>query len=175
MAEYFALFETAIGRSAIAWGERGLLSLLLPEISEQATRARLTRRLPLASESAPPDDIRRTIDAISALLHGERVDLTSVALDLSGIPAFDQRVYEIARTIPAGQTLSYGDVARRLGDPIHARAVGQALGRNRFPIVVPCHRVLAADGGLGGFSAHGGAETKRRMLIIEGAVLALDL
>jgi methylated-DNA-[protein]-cysteine S-methyltransferase len=117
----------------------------------------------------------RAIDGITALLRGERVDLTDVVLDVDGLPELHRRVYELARTIPPGQTRTYGDIAARLERSGDARVVGEALGRNPFPVVVPCHRVLAASGKLGGFSAHGGAATKRRMLIIEGALLELAL
>ena len=96
------------------------------------------------------------IDGIVALLRGEKRDLREIALDLDGVPDFNRRVYELARTIPPGSTLTYGEIARRLASPGTARAVGQALGQNPWPIVVPCHRVLAADGGMGGFSAPGG-------------------
>lgn len=118
---------------------------------------------------APPPTARAAIDGIAALLRGEARDLASVALDLDGLPGFDRRVYELARSIPPGQTLSYGEIAARLGAPAAAREVGQALGRNPFPIIVPCHRVTAAGGRLGGFSAAGGAATKRRLLAIEEA------
>src|SRR6185369_12156432 len=101
--------------------------------------------------------VERAILGITALLRGEAIDLAFVTLDLSRVPPFERRVYEVARTIAPGKTRTYGEIARELGDdPAAARAVGQALGRNPFPIVVPCHRVLAAAGGLGGFSAHGG-------------------
>ena len=110
-----------------------------------------------------------------ALLRGERIGLDDVALDMEDVLEFHRRVFELARTIPAGRTSTYGELATQLGDPGSARAVGEALGRNPFPIVVPCHRVLAASGKLGGFSAHGGTDTKRRMLIIEGALLELEL
>jgi methylated-DNA-[protein]-cysteine S-methyltransferase len=109
------------------------------------------------------------IDTIIALLSGEKRDLSGATLDLSGVPDFNQQVYAIARNIPAGATLSYGDIATRLGDRNLARDVGEAMGRNPFPIIVPCHRVLAAGGKLGGFSAFGGVATKVRMLEIEGA------
>ena len=112
---------------------------------------------------------------MTALLGGERVDLADVALDMADVAPFHQRVYEQTRAIPAGATSTYGEIAARIGDPGNARAVGEALGRNPFPIIVPCHRVLAASGKLGGFSAFGGAMTKRRMLIIEGALLELEL
>jgi methylated-DNA-[protein]-cysteine S-methyltransferase len=115
--------------------------------------------------------VQGTIASIVALLRGERADLTCAELDLQGIPPFDQRVYQIARAIPPGETISYGQLAARLGEADAARAVGQALGRNPFPLVVPCHRVVAAGGHLGGFSARGGAITKLRLLQIEGAVL----
>lgn len=106
-----------------------------------------------------------------ALLRGEPRDLRDLPLELDGLPEFQRRVYEIARTIPPGSTLSYGELARRMGVPGAARAVGQALGKNPFPIVVPCHRVLAAGGKMGGFSAAGGVSTKARMLRIEKALL----
>ena len=167
---HFAVFETAIGPCAVAWGSRGILAVLLPERSERATRARLLRKVPDALEAPPPPDVRRAVDGIVALLAGEARDLSGVALDMEEVPAFNRRVYEVARTIGQGRTLSYGEIARRLGDPGLARDVGQALGQNPFPIVVPCHRVLAAGGKLGGFSARGGAATKLRLLEIEGAL-----
>ena len=163
----YTLFDTAVGRCGIAWGERGVLGVLLPEASEEATRLRLLRRYPRALEAAPADAVRRARDKIAALLNGEARDLSDVVLDMSGVPEFERRVYEVARTIPPGAVLTYGEIARRLGEPGLARAVGQALGRNPFPIVVPCHRVLAAGGKSGGFSAPGGIATKRRLLAIE--------
>jgi methylated-DNA-[protein]-cysteine S-methyltransferase len=163
------LFDTAIGRLGLAWGERGVLGVQLPEASEGATRARLRRRFPGASEAEPPPAVARARDGIAALLRGEPVDLSSVVLDLTGVAAFERRVYEVARGIAPGRTLSYGEIAKRLGAPGEARAVGEALGRNPFPILVPCHRVLAAGGRLGGFSARGGVATKRRLLALEGA------
>jgi methylated-DNA-[protein]-cysteine S-methyltransferase len=170
-ASGFALFDTAIGRCAIAWGDRGVAGVQLPEAGEADTRARMLHRFPAAGETPPPAEVQRAIDRITALLRGEASDLSTVALDMDGLPEFHCRVYEAARTIPPGKTLSYGDVARRVGAPGAARAVGQALGRNPFPIVVPCHRVLAAGGKIGGFSAQGGVATKKRMLAIEGAPL----
>jgi methylated-DNA-[protein]-cysteine S-methyltransferase len=165
----FALFDTAIGRCAIAWGEGGITGVQLPEASEAATRARIRRRFPQAREAIPPDAVRQAIDSIVALLRGEARDLSTVTLDMDDVPAFHRRVYEIARSIPPGATLSYGEIAARLGEPGAARAVGQALGRNPFAIIVPCHRVLAAGGKSGGFSANGGTTTKLRLLTIEGA------
>jgi methylated-DNA-[protein]-cysteine S-methyltransferase len=169
----WSLFDTPIGRCAIAWSERGVAGVQLPEASEAETRGRVVRRVPRAVEAEPPPAVRHAIEGIVALLAGQRTpaaELAFVELDLRGIPAFERRVYEVARTLRPGETSSYGEVARKLGDPSAARAVGGALGRNPFPLVVPCHRVLAADGGLGGFSASGGATLKRKLLQIEGAL-----
>jgi methylated-DNA-[protein]-cysteine S-methyltransferase len=165
----FALFDTALGRCAVAWGARGILGVQLPEAHDGLIRSRMKRRFAGSGEAVPPPAVRRAIDAIVALLAGRPADLSGVALDMERTPEFDRRVYAIARGIGPGATLGYGEVAARLGDPALARAVGQALGRNPFAIVVPCHRVLAADGRLGGFSARGGAATKQRLLLIEGA------
>jgi methylated-DNA-[protein]-cysteine S-methyltransferase len=165
----YCLFDTAIGACAIAWGERGLKGLQLPEADAARTRTRMARRYPDAVEAPPPDEVLEAIAAIAALTAGEPRDLTAIRLDMEGLGTLPRGVYEIARTIPPGQTLTYGEIAKRLGDPLHARAVGEALGRNPFAIVVPCHRVLAAGGKLGGFSANGGVVTKLRLLEIEGA------
>ena len=168
----FTLFDTAIGRCGIVWGERGIAGVQLPEERDSETRARLRRRFPETREVPPARDVKRAIDAIVALLDGQAVDLGALALDMEAVPEFHRRVYDVARTIPRGATLTYGEIARRLDEPGSARAVGQALGKNPFAIVVPCHRVLAAGGKPGGFSATGGAKTKLRMLAIEGAAVA---
>jgi methylated-DNA-[protein]-cysteine S-methyltransferase len=168
---WYALFDTSLGTCAIAWGERGIVRTYLPEPSAEAVRARLLRRLPDVHEAVPPDDVRRAIGEISRLLEGEPIDLTWVRLDDENVPELHRRVYAATRAIHPGSTLTYGEIARRLGDASLARAVGEALGRNPFPIVVPCHRVLAAGGRTGGFSARGGTETKMQLLRIEGAVL----
>jgi methylated-DNA-[protein]-cysteine S-methyltransferase len=165
----FALFDTAIGVAGIVWSERGIAGVQLPEASGSATRARLLRRFAGAQEAPPPPDVQRAIDGMVALLRGEQADLTGIALDAEDRPAFNRRVHDIARTIPAGKTLTYGEVAERLGDRTLAREVGQALGQNPTPLIVPCHRVLAAGGKTGGFSASGGVVTKLRLLTIEGA------
>jgi methylated-DNA-[protein]-cysteine S-methyltransferase len=170
MTKSFAIFETAIGPCGIAWGERGIAAVQLPEANEQKTRARLLRRFPAAREAPPSPEVQRAIDGIVALLKGEASDLSAFALDMEDLPAFNRRVYEVARAIPAGATLSYGEIAARLGEPPQvARDVGQALGQNPIPIIVPCHRVLAANGKPGGFSASGGVTTKLRLLTIERA------
>lgn len=170
----YCLFDTAIGACAIAWGERGLKGVQLPEADAERTRARMARRYPDAVEAPATDEVREAIAAITALTAGEPRDLGAIRLDMEGLETLPRGVYEIARTIPPGQTLTYGEIAKRLGDPLYARAVGEALGRNPFAIVVPCHRVLAAGGKLGGFSANGGVVTKLRLLQIEGAQLGDD-
>ena len=167
----YALFPTALGVCGLAWNERGLTAVLLPEADEAKTRARLRRRAPDAEEASPPPQVRDAIAAIVALLQGEPRDLSAVPLDRDALPEFEARVYAVAQRIPPGETLTYGEVAARIGEPGQAQAVGQALGRNPWPIVVPCHRVVAAGGKLHGFSAPGGLDTKRRMLAIEGSSL----
>ena len=142
----------------------------LPGSDDAAIRRRIRRGRPGAEESAPPPAIATAIERITRLFEGEPDDLTGIALDTAGVPEFNRRVFAVTRTIPPGETLSYGEVAARIGERSAAQAVGRALGSNPFPIIVPCHRVVAADGRLTGFSAPGGIDTKRRMLEIEGAM-----
>jgi methylated-DNA-[protein]-cysteine S-methyltransferase len=163
------IFDTQIGPCGIAWGDRGVIAVQLPEGDEAKTRARLLLRCPHAREATPPTAVQDAIEGIMSLLRGEARDLSAILLDMDGLPSFDRRVYEVARTIAPGATLSYGEISARLGARDLAREVGQALGRNPFPIVVPCHRVLAAGGKAGGFSANGGITTKLRLLTIEHA------
>jgi len=167
----FALFETAIGACGIAWSASGLLGLQLPEGSEAAALARLRRRFPGLAQSPPPAAATR----IAAFLAGAPDDFADLPLDTSGLGAFDSAVYRETKAIPAGTTATYGEIAARIGDPGQARAVGQALGRNPWPIVIPCHRVTGADGKMGGFSAPGGRTTKLKLLEIEGALAAESL
>jgi methylated-DNA-[protein]-cysteine S-methyltransferase len=165
----FTIFDTALGACGIAWGPDGIAAVRTPEAGEGDIRARLTRRFPNAREQAPPPEVARVIADIVALMRGEARDFGYVTLDLAATPAFNRRVYDIARTIPFGETRTYGEIATALGDKLLAREVGTALGQNPFPIVVPCHRVLAANGKSGGFSAPGGVTTKMRLLSVERA------
>jgi methylated-DNA-[protein]-cysteine S-methyltransferase len=165
-------FNTAIGRCGVAWSERGLLAVQLPAASDERTFARVVQHAPDAREAPMPGDVQRACDAMTALLEGESPDLTFIALDTTNVPSFNQQVYEITRAIPHGETRTYGEIARQLGDVALSRAVGQALGQNPLTIVVPCHRVLAANGKTGGFSATGGVTTKFKMLAIEKARIA---
>ncbi|MGU9980825.1 methylated-DNA--[protein]-cysteine S-methyltransferase [Phreatobacter sp. HK31-P] len=163
------LFETAIGAVGIAWGDRGIVAGNLPEASPEATRRRLLARHPDLPEAEPPAIVRSVIDRIVALIAGHAVDLSDAPLDRTGLPDFHARVYDVALSIKPGETLTYGEVAKRIGEPGAAQAVGQALGKNPWPIIVPCHRVLAAGGRTGGFSANGGVDTKLKLLSIERA------
>jgi len=168
----FAIFETSLGWAAVGWTPAGLAAVRLPQTRRDSVLAALKRRLPDACEADPPPSIAAVIADIRRLLSGGRPDFADAPLDLDGTPDFNARVYAVARSIPPGETLTYGEVAERLGDKRLAREVGQALGQNPWPIVVPCHRVTAAGGKLGGFSAPGGAATKLRLLAIEGAPAA---
>jgi methylated-DNA-[protein]-cysteine S-methyltransferase len=168
----FALFDTAIGRCGVAWSARGIARIALPEASSAATRHRLSLGPPDAAEALPPPAIEAAIALIVQHVAGEPAALETLVLDMDGVPAFHRQVYAVARTIPSGHTVSYGALAATLGKPGAARAIGQAMGKNPFPIVVPCHRVLAANRAAGGFSAHGGVETKARLLAAEGVRLA---
>jgi methylated-DNA-[protein]-cysteine S-methyltransferase len=163
------LFDTPIGACGIAWAQQQIVAVQLPESTREGTLARMRRHTGAAPEAEPPAFVQDAIRRIQGLLSGERDDLADLPLDMADVPPFHQKVYALARAIPPGEILTYGEVAKRLGDPGASRAVGQALGHNRFAPVVPCHRVLAAGGRSGGFSAEGGTETKLRLLEIEKA------
>ncbi len=167
----YASFETPVGECGIAWNGHGVVAIRLPEDGAGATLRRLRDTYTGADESIPPLAVRRAIDGMRALMGGERPDLSSITLEMDGVSPFHRRVYETARDIPVGTTLTYGELALEAGSPGAARAVGQALGRNPFAIVVPCHRVTAAGGKVGGFSATGGVAVKVRLLELEGTPL----
>lgn len=168
MTAGYAIFETAIGPCGIAWTAAGICAVALPDAASPAARARLAQRSG-GDETALPPAIAATVADIVALLNGTPHDLMDAGLDLNGVGDFEQKVYALARAIPPGETRTYGALARDLGDVALSRAVGQTLGANPFPIIVPCHRILAASGRTGGFSAPGGVDTKMRMLSIERA------
>jgi methylated-DNA-[protein]-cysteine S-methyltransferase len=165
----YALFATSIGHCAIAWNARGLTSLQLPAASREATARLMRTRSRGTALRRPPPFVRAAIRAIRALLAGRPQDLSRLPVDLEGLPPFQRRVYERMRSLRPGETCSYGELARRAGSAGAARAVGQAMRRNPLPLVIPCHRVLAAGGTIGGFSAPGGTRTKERLLAIERA------
>jgi methylated-DNA-[protein]-cysteine S-methyltransferase len=166
---HLTLFATAIGPCALIWQGEAIIGAQLPERDDMAAMRRLRARFPDADETDPPSFIEAAMADIVALLSGEKRDLSHLPIALDAVPAFNRRVYEVALTIPPGETLTYGELAARIGEPGAARAVGVALGQNPFAPIVPCHRVLAASGKTGGFSAEGGVETKLRMLTIEKA------
>lgn len=168
----FALFDTAIGVCGIVWNEIGLAGTALPDRDPETLRERLIRRWPQAVEAEPSGQAAEAVAAIQSLMIDGRTDLTSLKLDETGLSDFLKRVYAAARAVPPGQTRTYGEIARAAGAPGEARAVGQAMGKNPWPIVVPCHRVMGADGRLTGFSAPGGVETKLKLLSIEQARLS---
>ncbi|MES2633673.1 MAG: methylated-DNA--[protein]-cysteine S-methyltransferase [Pseudomonadota bacterium] len=172
--EGFALFPTAIGHCAIAWRGDVIVGVQLPEAHEVAGRDRMARRFPALGEALPPEWIVRAIVRVTSLLEGSRDDLADLPLDMGAVPDFNRRVFEIARAIPVGRTMTYGEIALQLGDLGLSRAVGQALGHNPFAPVVPCHRILGAGNSGTGFSATGGVATKLKMLEIEGAQLGCD-
>lgn len=167
----FTLFASPIGTCGIGWSEAGIVAFQLPARSAAATRALLLRTMGEAEAAPPPPAIADAIRRILALFAGAQDDLHDVPVDLAGMSAFDRSVYREARKIPPGHTMTYGALAARIGAPGAARAVGAALGRNPVAVIVPCHRVLAAGGKAGGFSAPGGVATKRRLLEMEGALV----
>ena len=168
-ASAFTIFSTPIGACAISWANRGIVGVQLPQANETDLRTRIGRIHPAAICSRPPDNILVVITQMIGLLNGDPNDLIEAVLDMDDLPAFDRSAYEILRTVPPGKTITYGELARRVGDTQAARAVGRAMGSNPFPIIVPCHRVLGSDGRMGGFSANGGIVTKARLLSIERA------
>jgi methylated-DNA-[protein]-cysteine S-methyltransferase len=167
----YHVFETVIGWAGIAWGDQGLIGAHLPEADASVARRSFARRFPGVVESELPAELAGVVEGVRALMRGEKADLSGARLDIGRVPEFNAKVYEIARTIPAGETLTYGDIAVKLGGKLLAREVGAALGANPWPIIVPCHRVTAAGGKPGGFTARGGVNTKLKLLEIEGAAV----
>jgi methylated-DNA-[protein]-cysteine S-methyltransferase len=165
----YAVFDTGLGRCGIAWGEVGIVGVQLPEAREIETRRRVLQQYPEARELHPPAGVERAIERITALLRGQPADLSHVRLDMSAIKNFNQRVYALTRAIPHGETRTYSELAAGLKLPGAVHSVAEALGRNPFVIIVPCHRVLEAGGDPGRSSPNAGAISKRRLLSIEGA------
>ncbi len=165
----WSVFETALGPCGIAWTSRGLLRLQLPEASREATRRRLLAGLPEAEEDARGAPwVRSLVKRVRLHLSGRPQDFAGVPVDFADASPASCAVWRAARRVAAGRTASYGELARAIGKPGGARAVGSAMSRNPVALVVPCHRIVAANGGLGGFSARGGPATKRRLLALEG-------
>ena len=178
----YCLFETPLGACGIAWRQPAdsdsgpiVSAVQLPEGTSKRTESRIVRKAGLAKPSAPPPEIADVIEKIRRHLQGEIQDFRDVEVDLTGVEAFAREVYKAAREIPAGQTRTYGEIAKAIGQPGAAQEVGQAMSQNPIPIIVPCHRVSAANGKLGGFSAPGGRATKLKLLALEGAPVNLSL
>jgi methylated-DNA-[protein]-cysteine S-methyltransferase len=175
MGTSYVAVETAFGAFGLTWTDAGIDRTWLHAGTVARAREQILRAYPGALESDPPPTIAAAIGEVQSLLSGKQVDLLSAHLDMTEVPDFDRRVYELARTIRPGSTMTYGEIAKALGEePMRARDVGVALARNRFAPIVPCHRVVAAGGKLGGYSAPGGTETKRRLLQLEGTVVASE-
>jgi methylated-DNA-[protein]-cysteine S-methyltransferase len=171
-APNFATFETALGFVAIAWAGRAVIGLRLPMREDTAARQAMQRRFPDAERASPSPEIARVIEAIKRYFAGAEIDFSDVEIDLGAQEPFFGRVYDRVRKLRWGETATYGAIARELSaDPRAARDVGQAMSANPIPLIVPCHRVLAAGNRIGGFSAPGGSHAKAKMLEIEGVRL----
>ncbi len=166
---HYQFFDTALGVCAVLWRDALITRIMLPALGEDRLLAAIARVQPAAEESTPSAPVSTVIAKIAALTRGAPQDFAGAPLDRSEIEPFAARVYEALGKVSFGETTTYGAIAEELGDQSLSRAVGAALGANPFPIVIPCHRVTGARGAIGGFSAPGGAETKRRLLEIEGA------
>lgn len=165
----FSVFETAAGFCGIAWSDAGITRFMLPSSTAQATEQNLQRRLPGARSGTPPAHVVAAIDAAKRYFAGEQMDFSDLQLDLAAQGEFFRKIYAALRRVGWGQTTTYGALAKEAGaGPQAAREVGQAMARNPVPLIIPCHRVLAAGNKLGGFSAPGGQSTKERMLELEG-------
>jgi methylated-DNA-[protein]-cysteine S-methyltransferase len=168
----YLVFETDLGHCAIAWGEGGVVRFQLPVGGAEAATRTLLRRIPHAKADKPPQEVAAAVAAIKRYFQGEKVDFSFIRVDLGEQDELFTHVYACARRLSWGQTTTYGVLAKQVGGgPETARDVGQAMARNPVPLIIPCHRVLAAGGKLGGFSAPGGSSTKRRMLELEGVAL----
>jgi methylated-DNA-[protein]-cysteine S-methyltransferase len=168
MGRGYTIFDTAVGRCGIVWSDAGIVAVHLPEAREIDTRRRVYQLYPDARDVRPPTNTEIAIEGIVALLRGHASELRDVTLDTLGIHIFNQRVYEFTRAVPRGETRTYGEIAARLGAPSAAHSVAQAIAKNPFLIIVPCHRVLEAGGYADKISPNGGTISKRHLLSIEG-------
>jgi methylated-DNA-[protein]-cysteine S-methyltransferase len=169
MGAGFTTFPTSVGQCGVAWSDAGITRVYLPEGTTDQLHAQLERELAPAVSATPRPAVQEAIARMTSLLDGQPDDLRDIEIDVADRSEFARRVWDLTRLVAPGQTTTYGEIAHQLGTPNAAREVGQALGHNPVPIIVPCHRVLGAGGRLVGFSAPGGVETKLRMLGIEGA------
>lgn len=170
MGVAYTVFDTAVGRCAIAWGQNGILGVQLADVREIETRRRLLRQFPEARELSPPADVQYFIDSIGIALRGQFAELSDIPLDMSNLSPFDCRIYEMVRRIPRGETRTRAEIATQVGSPGIVHSLAQALARNPFALVVPCHRVLESAGRIDGIPTNGGAMTRARLLSLEGAL-----
>ncbi len=168
MFEY-RIFATRVGYLAIVASRRGLCRVYLPHGSRRVLGARIRRDFPQAVES--PRLMGRLVEALQRYFAGRPVRF-DVPLDTRGASTFELAVWRACRRIEYGQVATYKQLAERVGRPGGARAIGMAMRRNRWPIVVPCHRVIRSDGRPGGYSGPGGEDFKLRLLKMEGARVA---
>jgi methylated-DNA-[protein]-cysteine S-methyltransferase len=170
MAEprHYHLFQTELGLCGIAWSDDGITRFRLPDPDRDAAEQQLSAK---AEPQPPPAHIKAAIAQAERYFAGERIDFTGIGLDLSGVDPFRRTIYGTLRAVSWGETVTYGELAKRAGSPGTAQDVGVAMARNPVPLIIPCHRVLAAGGKLGGFSAPGRTETKQRMLALEGVFI----
>ena len=166
----YSVFDTGVGRCGIVWSDAGVVGVQLPEAREIETRRRLFHIFPDAREMRAPLNVEIAIEGMVALLHGQPSDLAEIVLDMNGIPNFNRRVYELTRTIPWGETRTYGEIAAQMRASGASHSVAQAIGKNPFMLIVPCHRVLEAGHYADKISPFGGSISKRRLLSIEGAI-----
>jgi methylated-DNA-[protein]-cysteine S-methyltransferase len=168
-AQRYDVFETAMGFCAIGWSDAGVTGFQLPTKSGEAAERLMRRRAPNAEPGGRPDDVAAVVESAKRYFAGETIDFSSVHVDLAGQDAFRARIYEALRRVAWGHTTTYGALASEVGAGREAaRDVGEAMAKNPAPLIIPCHRVLAAGGKIGGFSAPGGSTTKMRMLELEG-------
>jgi len=165
-------FSTSAGTCGVSWNAQGITSFYLPEASGKRMEGRLKKMTHNSrASSAPPAWVKDLIKKVRAHLKGHAQDFTSMPLHFDGVSGFLLSVYRAVQKIPSGTVVTYGELAARVGNPNAARAIGGALGKNPIPLIVPCHRVIASSGKLGGFSAPGGVETKAALLELEGVIL----
>jgi methylated-DNA-[protein]-cysteine S-methyltransferase len=165
------LFDTAIGWCGLAWHAGGVIRLQLPDVDRAATEGQLRQHLPAGiatMASSPPISITNVIAELRRYFAGEAIDFSGVTVDVGERSVADRKIYAALRAVRWGEAVTYGELAQRAGMPGAAQTVGQAMAKNPVPVIIPCHRVLAARGRIGGFSAPGGTVTKERLLALEG-------
>jgi len=168
---FYTIFDTKLGACGIAWNERGVTAFQLPEATRQQTESRIARNASATRAKSVPKKIAGIIKRAQKHLAGDAQDFRDVAVDLDNRAEFSKRVYAVCHAIPSGRTMSYGEIAKLVKRPGASRAVGQAMGKNPIPLIIPCHRVLASGNRPGGFSAYGGFATKEKLLALEGVTI----